>query len=136
MEIIIAQIVVIIGAWLNAIYDSKRIKSGQDINHKVNAGIRLAIILAISALVYSQSLIIYINTVFLLCVVFWISFDLIINLYLDRYEFQLGKTANTDKFLRWITKNDEYYAFFFKMILLLLSYFSFLIVYDNFYYGY
>ena len=84
-------------AMLNAFIDYHIIYEGGEINHKLEAAIRFIIIYLISM---SDVVILFHG----LCI-FWIVFEICLNLFRNKHWMYVGYTAQTDKLIRKVFKN-------------------------------
>jgi len=123
---LISYIILLVIILINAKYDAKLWKLGKYINHKVRFIARVIIIAGLALIPAVFLTFWYFFTIVMLASFFWLVFDVAIQMFKGNNAFQLGSTANTDKFLRFITKNvkeeqnKEYYAMFFKLALFII----------------
>ena len=104
----------IVLAIADAVLDANKIKQGREINHFVEGLFRLTLLVIISA-----------NNIMvlpLLCAVFWIVFEIVLNRLRGLDWHYVGKTAWQDMMVRKIFPNRTGYWFFgVKIIALIIS---------------
>jgi hypothetical protein len=103
---------------INAIFDYELIKRGKKVNHTLEALIRGVIIALLS--LGDQ----FILTFIFNASVFWIIFELLLNISIKQHPLFVGTTATTDKIIRRIFPiNTGYYLLTIKLIICVTTYF-------------
>ena len=137
---ITAELILLLMTVLFAVYwskkDATKLKNKVHIDHFKNAVIRGFVFVSFMFITNPSTILEAVSLFILQCAIFWIVFDSLIQHYRGKYWMTIGKTAYTDKFLRWITSwakdepSKEYYVFAFRLAVLLGSVFFYLKAYD------
>lgn len=133
MKELYVVILIVVLAWFNGKYDAIDIKVGGYINHNVRVVLRFLFIGALCFYIDPIDIFQYLIMLWVAGAWFWVVFEASINVSLGRGWSDLGKTALTDRFLRWLTRNDPWYALLFRVAILGLSILTYLKYYDAIY---
>ena len=101
-------------AAMNAALDATLIEEGKQIRHGLEALIRGAILLALAGF--------HFDLFVLSCAIFWIVFEIMLNLLRRKPLLYVGYTAWQDRMLRkWFPKHPEYILLAIKLISLIMA---------------
>ena len=124
---IVTNILVILIAICLAYYDSTILNVGKYIyDHTSRAIVRGITLAGVSFVPIQEGIIEYFLIFTINCTIFWIVFDILINIMTDKSPYYIGGQAKTDKMARNLFGNDGFLYLKYKFAFLMIMYFIYL----------
>lgn len=82
---------------MSAVIDQSKIEHGKTINHKTNFIIRVCVALILAFIFHYPNYLKMIAGMLLMGAIFWLVFDLLLNLLRGKHLFYVGETAYIDR---------------------------------------